>query len=426
MPCSRLSMEPAGSPGSGARREALTAGSAAPEREPHSAPMKQTLRETTGEARLRTLLRELAGEARNRRFEVAPNPCVGAAILAAQGSAEGEVLGRGIHERWGGPHAEINALAAAGGSPSGDTLVVTLEPCSTHGKTPPCTEAILAAGIRCVVAGARDPDRRHRGRGLELLARAGLEVVLLEESAPLDVIAPHFVAWTADERVRRPRPWVIAKWAQTRSGQLVPPLGVGGGRWISAPDSLREVQTVRSRVDAIVTSVQTVRADDPRMTVRPPGDLSRPPLRVVLDTELLTPPEARILRFPESAAEAAGRTLVLCRAGADAGRHRALVAAGAEVEGVRAGPGRHLALRSALDALWARGVRRVLLECGTVLLEAFLESGFVDQLLIYTGAVNGGRGPSMGRWLEASRLADRLDRECGEDSVLEAFVRPRT
>ena len=160
---------------------------------------------------LARLLDELGREATARRFEVAPNPCVGAALLAGT-----EVLARGVHGHYGGPHAEIEAMRAAGAAVlSADTLVVTLEPCSTHGKTPPCVDAILAAGIGRVVVGALDPDPRHRGRGIELLREKGLEVVLLEGVAPLAEVAPHFLHWTDNERLRRPRPnWALLCSAQ--------------------------------------------------------------------------------------------------------------------------------------------------------------------------------------------------------------------
>jgi diaminohydroxyphosphoribosylaminopyrimidine deaminase/5-amino-6-(5-phosphoribosylamino)uracil reductase len=387
--------------------------------------MRQALREPTEEARLRDLIHDLAQRARDFRFQVAPNPCVGAAVLS-----RGCVVGRGFHETWGGPHAEVAALRDAASSgvarESWDTLVVTLEPCSSVGKTGPCTEAIREAGIGRVVAAELDPDPRHRGNGLAQLQEAGIEVELLEQSAPLADVASHFLSWNTFERIRRPRPWVIAKWAQTRSGQLMPPSDVGDGRWISSAGSRAEVQVLRSHVDAIVTGVGTVRADDPRMTVRPPGNVARPPLRVVLDTELFTPPSARILERPRTADEAGGATAILCRPGADVGRYRRLVEAGAEVHSMKSDPRRGLSLRHVLDWLWERGAQRVLLECGATLLESFLASGFVDQLCVYTGAVNGGEGPSIAHQLGAIELRDRMHRESGPDSVLEAFPRVRT
>jgi diaminohydroxyphosphoribosylaminopyrimidine deaminase/5-amino-6-(5-phosphoribosylamino)uracil reductase len=373
---------------------------------------------------LRALLAELGREARAWRFEVAPNPCVGAAVLAGE-----RVVARGYHRAWGGPHAEIEALDAARASAvppeHWDTLVVTLEPCSSRGKTPACTEALLASardsGLRRVIAGSLDPDPRHRGAGLALLRDAGLEVLLVERGTPLEVVAPHFLAWNRLERQRRPRPWIVAKWAQTRSGHLSPPPDVGGGRWISGEAALREVHVLRGRVDAILTGVSTVLADDPRFSVRPPGDPARPPLRVVLDSYLRTPADGRLLA-PALAGEAVGPVHILCQAGAHAARHRALEQAGAHITGLHASEDDHVRLRDVVEWLWNQGARRVLLEAGPELLARTLESGFVDQVRIYTGNVSGGRGDSLAAWLSRARLAERLERELAEDSVLEAFL----
>lgn len=370
--------------------------------------------------RLAEILSALAHDATRFRFDVAPNPCVGAAVVSGA-----DVIGRGFHQVWGEAHAEIHALEEArrSGVPreQWDALVVTLEPCSTSGKTPPCTDAILAAGLRTVVVGALDPDSRHKGRGLELLRAAGLDVMLMEGVSPLEAVSPHFLAWTDNERVRRPRPWTIAKWAQTRSGQMIPPQGVGGGRWISGPESLKEVQLLRGRVDAIVTGVGTILADDPRFTVRPPGNLAKPPMRVVLDSHLRTPSDATILK-PAGENAAGGPVHILCVGGAPAERHRALVAAGAIVHEMHVATDDGVSLRDVQSWLHEQGARRILLEAGPRLLAHYLDSGFVDQVRIYTGAVNGGEGPSMANWITRLKLEQRIQRECSEDSVLEAFV----
>ncbi len=372
------------------------------------------------EATLRQILAELGSSARAYRFEVAPNPCVGAAVFAS-----GAVVSRGYHKNFGCEHAEINALAAAQacGVPRSewDLLAITLEPCSTAGKTPPCTDAILKSGIKRVVVGALDPDPRHRGRGLELLRAAGLEVECLEGATPLSEIAPYFLDWLAPERISRPRPWIIAKCAQTRSGQLSPPAEFGAGRWISGKPALDEVQHLRSHVDAIVTGIGTVLADNPRFSVRAPGDPARPPLRVVLDSDLRTPPNARLFEKPGSA-EAAGALHILCRAGASAVRHRALEEAGAHVWGLHATDMDHLRLFDVAEWLWQRGARRVLLEAGPQLLEHCFAAGGVDQVRVITGNVNGGRGESMAPRMSRLRFSQRLDRECGGDSVLEAMI----
>lgn len=388
--------------------------------------MAQRSLQTLGEALVTSLMGELAREARAFRFEVAPNPCVGAAILAGE-----SVVARGYHRVWGERHAEVDAFeaAAASGVPESewDTLVVTLEPCSSHGKTPPCVERILKSGIRRVLVGELDPDRRHEGHGLRILQEHGVKVELYEGVAPLKTLAPHFIDWTGIDRLRRPRPWTIAKWAQTRTGQLIPPQGVGGGRWISGPEALREVQLLRSRVDAIVTGVGTVLADDPRFTVRPPGNLERAPQRVVLDSRLRTPPTATILRPAaqlDPTQERGGPVHLLCVAGPDPQRHRALLDTGANVHELHVALDDGVSLRDVQEWLWQQGVRRVVLESGARLLTHYMEAGFVDQLRIYTGAVNGGRGPTMAEWLQRLKLRDRLDRECASDAVLEAFVQP--
>jgi diaminohydroxyphosphoribosylaminopyrimidine deaminase/5-amino-6-(5-phosphoribosylamino)uracil reductase len=363
---------------------------------------------------------ELGQEAKRFRFEVAPNPCVGAAVVARD-----RIIGRGFHEVYGEAHAEIRALAAAreSGIPATewDAMLVTLEPCSTFAKTPPCVEAILESGIKKVVVGEIDPDARHRGEGLSALRAAGVDVRLLEGVVPLRKISPHFLAWTGDDRIRRPRPWTIAKWAQTRTGQLAPPPDVGGGRWISGPEALAEVQFLRGRVDAIVSSVGTVLRDDPRLTVRPPGKTSRPPLRVILDSRLRTPPTATILKAP-GPGEAGGDVHILCVGGEDEGRHRELAEAGAKIHELHAATDDGVSLRDAHTWMWEQGLRRIVVEAGPRLLTHHLQGGFVDQVRVYTGAVNGGEGLSMADWMTRLSFRERLDREVGPDAVLEAFL----
>ena len=376
---------------------------------------------TLDEHALQTLLRELGEAAHAHRFRVAPNPSVGAAVLAGT-----RVIGRGFHEVYGEAHAEVRALEAAeaSGVPRDQwtALVVTLEPCSSHGNTPPCTDAVLASGIRLVVVGGLDPDPRHRGRGVELLRERGVEVLAIPNASPLELIAPHFLRWMSEERLRRPRPWTIAKWAQTLSGQLSPPEDVGEGRWISGPEALAEVQRMRARVDAVVTGVGTVVADDPRLTVRPPGVTDRPALRVVLDGALRTPPGARIFQPPAAEGESAGPVHVLGMAGASGGRARTLEAAGAHVHGLHGADRHRLELRDVQTWLWDHGARRVLLEAGPRLLASYLDAGFVDQLMVVTSDVRGGRGPSLGDWLQSHKLVERAYGELGGDAVLEGFL----
>ena len=380
----------------------------------------------------RSLLHELGQSARAYRFEVAPNPCVGAAILAGS-----QVVSRGFHRVWGGPHAEIHALTQAAASDvpqeEWDTILVTLEPCSTSAKTPPCVDAIVKSGIRRVIVGALDPDERHRGRGLEMLEAAGLEVLVDLVPSPLQDVAPHFLHWNNNERVRRPRPWTLAKWAQTLTGQLSPPEDIGGGRWISGPTSVAEVHQLRGRVDAIVTGIGTVLHDDPRLTVRPMGapglaseDGAGPaptagPARIVLDSWLRTPPTARLFEQPGEG-ELAGPVIIVSLPGADAIRRRALEAAGAIVHSNRGMDRFTLDLRDLWSWLWSEGYQRILLETGPTLLRNALDAKFVDQLRIYTGNVRGGEGETLAPWLTEAKLLEREHRESGLDAVLEAFL----
>lgn len=383
----------------------------------------RNLIETLDEAQYATLLAELSAEAQTYRFDVAPNPCVGAALLSG-----GQVVARGFHRSWGGPHAELEVFASARSLgidlASCDTLVVTLEPCSSHGKTPPCVDEVLRHGIRNVVVGALDPDPRHRGKGLEQLQAAGVEVGLVPNAAALDQIAPHFLEWTSYERLCRPRPWTILKWAQTLSGHLLPPEDIGSGRWISGVESLLEVQALRAHVDAIVTGIGTVLADDPRLSLReaPAGAIA--PIRVVLDSFLRTPPDARLLQASVPG-ERAGDVHILCHPGADGARARALQSAGAQVHGVRGEDRLHLELRAVQTWLWEFGARRAMVEAGPELLSQYLERGFADQIRVVTGPVRGGRGKALGAQLADMKMRGRLDRECGQDSVLEAFIESR-
>ena len=369
---------------------------------------------------LGSLLDRLGREAAQFRFEVAPNPCVGAAVLAA-----GEVVGVGFHQTYGGPHAEVQAIAAAraSGVPEADwdTIVVTLEPCSTTGKTPPCVQAILETGIQNVVVSQLDPNPDHEGRGLHMLEDAGLQVRIMDGISRLEDVSPHFLRWVANERVRRPRPWMIAKWAQTMTGQMTPPADVGEGRWISGPESLKEVQILRGKVDAMVTGVGTVLTDDPRLTVRPPGNIKSPPARIILDSWLRTPTDARLFAKPGEG-ESAGPVYLLCLPGSNAVRWRALEKAGATIVPIRGEDRQHLRLLDVQSWLSAQGFNRVLLETGPTLLRRYLESGLVDQVRMITGNVRGGMGESLADWIQEAKLKQHMMRECGSDSVMEAFL----
>ncbi len=299
--------------------------------------------------------------ARRGEGSVEPNPQVGAVVAAAAGALRGE----GWHATYGGPHAEVAALAAAGAAARGATLFVTLEPCCHHGKTPPCTQAIIAAGIARVVVAAGDPFPQVAGGGLAALRAAGIavETGLLEAEA---------VRLTAPFRklVTTGRPWVIAKWAMSLDGRLVAP--AGAGRWISSPAARAIVHALRGRVDAIAVGIGTALADDPLLTPRPPGP--RRPLRIVLDSRARLPLESRLVRT-------ARETPVLVAVGPAAADDRvaALRGAGCEVwRGEAAGATERL--RELLAELGRRRFTNVVVEGGAGVLRTLFAAGEADEI----------------------------------------------
>jgi diaminohydroxyphosphoribosylaminopyrimidine deaminase/5-amino-6-(5-phosphoribosylamino)uracil reductase len=216
------------------------------------------------------------------RGHVEPNPLVGAVVVR-----DGRCVGEGWHQRYGQAHAEVNALAAAGEAARGATLYVTLEPCCHFGKTPPCTDAVIGAGISRVVAAMSDPFPQIAGRGAELLRRAGITVEIgVCEAEARRLNAPYL------KLLATGRPYVHAKWAMTLDGKLA--TRTGDSKWISNEASRRRVHELRGRMDAIVVGIGTVLADDPLLTARPPGP--RTPVRVVLDHHGRTPATSKLAR----------------------------------------------------------------------------------------------------------------------------------
>ncbi|MFP3936937.1 MAG: bifunctional diaminohydroxyphosphoribosylaminopyrimidine deaminase/5-amino-6-(5-phosphoribosylamino)uracil reductase RibD [Phycisphaerae bacterium] len=305
---------------------------------------------------------------------VEPNPPVGAVLVAG-----GEVIGSGRHRRFGGPHAEVEALRSAeqaGKNPRGATMYVTLEPCSHHGKTPPCTEAIISAGIARVVIAMEDPDANVSGRGIETLQSAGVDVtagVCAEEAREL--LAAYIKTRTAG------RPWVICKWAQTADGYLAVP----DGRWVSGPASRAEVHRLRGICDGVLVGLGTVRADDALLTNR--SGRGRKPARVVLDGDLEIPPSCQLVRTVGEAPV----IVVTCTQAADRQREkvRSLTDAGVEVlplpEESHREPTREsrVDLELLLDELGRRRWTRLLVEGGADVLESFISGGLSDELVVF-------------------------------------------
>ncbi len=321
----------------------------------------------------RAWMRLALAEAEKGRGAVEPNPMVGAVVVR-----DGRLLGAGFHGRFGGPHAEVEALAAAGERARGATLYVTLEPCGHHGKTPPCVDAILAAGIARVVVAHQDPFPKVAGRGLARLREAGLEVEvgMLAEPA-VELNAPFL------KRVFTGLPYVIAKWAMTLDGKTA--AEGGDSRWISSVESRALVHEVRGRMDAIVVGIETAIADDPQLTARPPGP--RAPVRVVLDGRARLPTTARLVATaPETP------TLVVVADAAPEDRRRALRALGCEVLAL---PGASRpAIVPLLEELGRRGMTNVLVEGGGFVLGAFFDAGQIDEVDVFLAPIiEGGNHP---------------------------------
>lgn len=298
-----------------------------------------------------------------------PNPRVGCVLVR-----DGEVVGEGWHERAGEAHAEVHALAQAGEKARGATAYVTLEPCCHHGRTPPCSEALIAAGVSRVVAAMEDPNPRVAGEGLAQLAAAGIAT---ESGVMADVAAalnPGFVM-----RMRQGRPWVRCKLAMSLDGRTA--MASGESKWITGPQARQDVHRLRARSSAMLTGIGTVLADDPSLTARPvdtpPAGGWRQPLRVVLDPHLSTPTGARLLTLP-------GRSVV-ATCSDEKGVREALVRAGAEVW-VLPGTGDAVDLQALLERLGEEQINEVLLETGATLSGAMLRAGLVDELIIYVAA----------------------------------------
>lgn len=292
-----------------------------------------------------------------------PNPRVGCVLVK-----DGVVVGEGWHVRAGEAHAEINALAQAGAQARGATAYVTLEPCCHQGRTPPCSDALISAGVTRVVAALIDPNPRVAGQGLAQLQSAGISVENGILAAQAEALNPGFVM-----RMRKGRPFVRAKLAMSLDGRTA--MATGESKWITSEAARADVQRLRARSSAIISGIGTVLMDDPSLTVRMDGVANvRQPLRVVLDPYLSMSPDARLLSLP-------GRTLV-CTAVDDAALREQLVRAGAEVVRI-ASQGDALDLRAMLEMLAIEQVNEVLLETGATLSGAMLRAGLIDELVIY-------------------------------------------
>lgn len=304
--------------------------------------------------------------ARRGRGLVEPNPMVGAVVVNLVDGVPFP-FGQGTHERFGGPHAEINALQIAGEQARGSTLYVTLEPCCHQGKTPPCTKAVIAAGVKRVVAAMRDPFPKVAGGGFAELEAAGIEVVsgVLQTEAE-ELNAPYL------KLVQQGRPWVIAKWAMTLDGKIA--TSTGQSKWISGPESREIVQQLRGRMDAIVVGRRTAELDDPLLTARPAeGNPARVATRIVVDSSARLALSSQLVRTAREVP-----LLVAASANAEAIKVQQLTAAGAEVVQL---PGSSSSERLAqlLDELGRRRMTNILVEGGSQLLGSLFDARQVDE-----------------------------------------------
>jgi diaminohydroxyphosphoribosylaminopyrimidine deaminase/5-amino-6-(5-phosphoribosylamino)uracil reductase len=351
----------------------------------------------------------LALAVRGRGY-VEPNPMVGAVVL----DSSNQFAGAGWHQKFGGPHAEVFALAAAGERARGGTLVVTLEPCCHHGKTPPCTDAVLKAGIARVVAAMADPFPKVAGGGLAILRDAGLEIsVGLCETEARELNAPYL------KLLRTGYPWVHAKWAMTLDGKIA--THTGDSKWISGDESRRRGHELRGRMDAILVGRGTVVADDPLLTARPAG--ARVAARVVVSASGELPEKCQL--------RATARAVPVIVYTQNAARLSDWATDGAEVVPFRDG---ELAVGAVLADLGRRRFTNVLVEGGAGLLGSVLDAKAADEFHVFVAPklLGGVAAPAPVGGAGVASMADALilDRitfePSGADVHVHGFARPRT
>lgn len=328
-------------------------------------------------------MHEALRHAARGRGAVEPNPMVGAVIVR-----DGRVVGRGWHQKFGGPHAEIIALADAGDMAQGATLYVTLEPCCHHGKTPPCTKAIINAGIAKVVVAMVDPFEKVAGKGIVQLRTAGIHVAVgICESELLALNRPYLTL------LRRGRPYVHAKWAMTLDGKIA--TATGESQWISGDESRQRVHELRGRMDAIITGAGTVRRDDPLLTARPPGP--RMPTRIVLSRRAELPADCKLLQTVADA------PLILATTSAGSLPGVEILPIAPDVHGFPSPS-------ALLLELGRRGFTNILIEAGPTLTGAFLDCRLVDEVHVFVAPkILGGAGaPSPVAGVGIGKIADAL------------------
>jgi diaminohydroxyphosphoribosylaminopyrimidine deaminase/5-amino-6-(5-phosphoribosylamino)uracil reductase len=333
---------------------------------------------------------------------------------------DGTIVGRGYHQRAGGPHAEVNAIDDAGDKANGATIYVTLEPCNHFGRTPPCTRKILDAGIKRVVVAMTDPNPGVTGGGNQYLLDQGVDVTtgICEKEAKR--LNEGFVNW-----VTTGRPFVIAKCAATLDGRIA--TRSGDSKWVTGPAARGVVHQIRHAVDGIMVGVQTAIADDPSLTTRLEGEQGSDPTRIILDTHLSMPPTAKMLHQESDAP-----TWVICGPKAPAERQSALEAAGARVIKGALGANR-IDLSLLMDQLGSEGITSLLIEGGGTVMGAALTSGIVDKIcFFYAPKILGGddgipicRGKGPETMQDSIAVNDLTISQVGPDVMLQGYLTPR-
>lgn len=355
-------------------------------------------------------MRQALDLARNGEGKTSPNPMVGAIIVK-----DSRIIGQGWHEGFGLPHAERNALTSCIDSPNGATLYVNLEPCCHHGKTPPCTDAILEAGISRVVIGMKDPNPLVAGRGAAILRERGVTVdegILEEECRTLNEGFLHYI--------RTGMPYVVMKYAMTMDGKIA--MDDGTSKWITGEEARRNVHKDRRRHPGIMVGIGTILADDPLLTCRL-EESGRTPIRIICDTGLKLPLESRLV---STARDIPTLIATTCE---EKERHKPYLEAGCEIMRIP-GKGSGIDLHALMVALGRRGIESLLLEGGGRLHHSALESGIVNKIQTYIAPmILGGRegktpvaGGNLGTPGRCIRLVNRKIRQLGEDLLIESEV----
>jgi len=345
--------------------------------------------------------------------QTSPNPMVGAVIVS-----NGQIVGRGWHKKAGGPHAEINAIADAKDRTKGSTIYVTLEPCNHHGRTPPCTQAILAAGIARVVCAMADPNPGVAGGGADFLSSRGIEVkmdVCRDEALRLNEF---FIQY-----IKTRRPFVLLKCASTLDGKIA--AFTGDSKWVTGPESRARVHEIRNGVDAILVGINTVKTDDPSLTTRLKTGRGKDPVRVILDTSLCMPETAKMLHQRSDAL-----TLIATGNDIDMDKAARLEKKGVKILHLPDNQTRGIDLNALLDQLGQMEIASLLVEGGSRVAGSFLRGALVDKICFFYAPkilagegipICSGPGP---RSMASALLVKNMETEkIGDDILIQGYLK---